>query len=59
MGRVQKKLQEASNVIDSAATRTRAIERRLKDVQDLPSPTEISTLPEPALPFLDSELEEP
>ena len=56
MGKVQKKLQEASNVIDSAAIRTRAIERRLKDVQELPSPTEIPSLPEPALPFLDSEL---
>jgi DNA recombination protein RmuC len=58
MGKVQKKLQEASNVIDSAATRTRAIERRLKDVQELPALTEIPTLPEPALPFPDSELEE-
>lgn len=57
MGKVQKKLQEASNVIDSAATRTRAIERRLKDVHELPPPTGIPTLPEPALPFLDSELE--
>ena len=58
MGKVQKKLQEASNVIDSAAIRTRAIERKLKDVQELPAPTEIPTLPEPTLPFLDSELEE-
>jgi DNA recombination protein RmuC len=55
---VQKKLQEASNVVDSAAMRTRAIERKLKDVQDLPAPTGIPTLQEPALPFLDSELEE-
>lgn len=58
MGKVQKKLQEASNVIDSAATRTRAIERRLKDVHELPSLTGIPALPEPALPFPDSELEE-
>ena len=58
MGKVQKKLQEASNVIDSAATRTRAIERRLKDVQELPAPTEIPSLAEPSLPLLDSESEE-
>ena len=33
LGKVQKKLQEASNTIDSAAVRTRAIERKLRDVQ--------------------------
>ena len=38
IGRVQKKLQEASNVIDSAAVRTRAIERKLKSVEELPQP---------------------
>jgi DNA recombination protein RmuC len=58
MGKVQKKLQEASNVIDSASIRTRAIERRLKDVQGLPSAAEISAPLEPALPFLESEPEE-
>jgi DNA recombination protein RmuC len=31
--KVQKKLQEASNTIDSAATRTRAIQRKLRDVE--------------------------
>ena len=36
MDRVQKKLQEASNVVDTAATRTRAIERRLRGVEALP-----------------------
>ena len=35
--KTQKKLQEASNSIDSAATRSRAIERKLKDVQELPA----------------------
>lgn len=35
--KVQKKLQEATNVIDSAATRTRAIERQLRDVEELPA----------------------
>ena len=34
--KTQKKLQEASNVIDQASVRSRAIERKLKDVQELP-----------------------
>jgi DNA recombination protein RmuC len=38
MDRVQKKLQEASNVIDTAATRTKAIERKLRNVHELPTP---------------------
>ena len=42
--RVQKKIQEASNVIDTAATRTRAIERKLRDVQELPA-AEVTALP--------------
>src|SRR6266478_2967791 len=43
MDKVQKKLQEACNVIDQAAARTRAIERKLRNVQDLP-PAEASAL---------------
>ncbi len=35
--KTQKKLQEASNTIEDAAVRSRAIERKLKDVQELPS----------------------
>ncbi len=35
--KVKKKLQEASNVVDTASVRTRAIERKLKDVQALPA----------------------
>ena len=35
--KVQKKLQEASNVIDTAATRTRTIERKLRTVEGLPA----------------------
>ena len=35
--RTQKKLQEASNTIDKAASKSRTIERKLKDVQMLPS----------------------
>lgn len=36
--RTQKKLQEASNTIVDASKRSRAIERKLRDVQQLPSP---------------------
>jgi DNA recombination protein RmuC len=35
--KTSKKLQEAGNHIDQAAIRTRAIERRLRDVQELPT----------------------
>lgn len=37
LAKVQKKLQDASNTVDDAARRTRAIGRRLRDVQELPS----------------------
>ena len=37
LDKTSKKLQEASNTIDSAATRSRAIERKLRDVQALPA----------------------
>jgi DNA recombination protein RmuC len=40
--KTQKKLQEASNTIDSAATRSRAIEKKLRDVAD--SPTDAAPL---------------
>lgn len=36
LDKTKKKLQEASNVIDQAGVRTRAIERKLKDVQEIP-----------------------
>ncbi|HTP65527.1 MAG TPA: DNA recombination protein RmuC [Geobacteraceae bacterium] len=35
--KTKKKLDEASNTIDAAATRTRAIERKLRNVQELPA----------------------
>jgi len=35
--KTQKKLQEASNTIEDAAKKSRTIERKLKDVQVLPS----------------------
>jgi DNA recombination protein RmuC len=37
LDKTQKKLQEASNTIDQATTRTRAIERKLRQVQELPA----------------------
>ena len=37
LDRVQRKLSEASNTIDQAAVRTRSIERKLRDVQELPA----------------------
>ena len=37
LDKTSKKLQEASNTIDTAAVRSRAIERKLRDVQNLPS----------------------
>ncbi|HZG84943.1 DNA recombination protein RmuC [Paenibacillus sp.] len=43
--KTQKKLQEASNTLDGAAVRTRAIERRLRGVEELSAPE-----PEEALP---------
>ncbi len=36
LAKTKKKLQEASNTIDQAEVRTRAIERKLRDVQDIP-----------------------
>jgi len=42
--KVQGKLQEASNTIDTAAVRTRAIERKLKEVQELPAAAAQSVL---------------
>lgn len=41
--KVQKKLQEASNVIDSAATKSRTIQRKLRTVHELPA-SEAATL---------------
>ncbi|XZF14026.1 DNA recombination protein RmuC [Chitinophagaceae bacterium MMS25-I14] len=37
LDKTQKKLQEASNVIELAGRRSRAIEKKLKDVQELPA----------------------
>lgn len=42
--KVKKKLDEASHVVDQASTRSRVLQRKLRDVQALPSPDE--ALPE-------------
>ncbi len=42
--KTQKKLQEASNTIEDAAKKSRTIERRLKDVQALPTAHEVDLL---------------
>ena len=49
--KVQKKIQEAGNAIDSAASKTKTIQRKLKDVQELPASETAKLLP--------LELEEP
>jgi len=57
ISRVQKKLQEASNTIDPAATRTRVIERKLRKIQELP-PADAQRLLGPAEPPADDQATE-
>ena len=45
--KTKKKLQEATNVIDSASTRSRVIERKLRNVQELPNDEAIVLLGKP------------
>lgn len=47
LDRLKKKLQEASNTVDKGLTRTRAIERKLRDVEALPSGEAATLLPGP------------
>jgi len=42
--KTHKKLQEASNTIDDATKKTRAIERKLRNVQELPTPDTIDLI---------------
>jgi len=42
--KTQKKLQEASNVIEQANVRTRAITKKLRDVDELPKDSTINLL---------------
>ncbi len=44
LDKTKKKLQEASNVIDTASVRSRAIERKLKTVQELPEDDSVKVL---------------
>ena len=46
LDKTQKKLQEASNTIERAGIRSRAIERKLKGVQELPQEESIMLLGE-------------
>ena len=47
LAKTKKKLQEASNTIDKAEVRTRAIERKLRKVQEVPQPTTTALIEEP------------
>ena len=49
LAKTKKKLQEASNTIDQAEVRTRAIERKLRDVQDIPQADTAELIEEPEL----------
>jgi DNA recombination protein RmuC len=44
--KTQKKLQEASNTIENAAKKSRTIERKLKNVQELPSSEAVNLIGE-------------
>jgi DNA recombination protein RmuC len=54
LDKTQKKLQEAANVIEQAGRRSRAIERKLRDVQELPQTQAVNMLGE----FIEPEEEE-
>ena len=46
LAKTKKKLQEASNTIDRAEVRTRAIERKLRKVQEIPAEAPVELLEE-------------
>jgi DNA recombination protein RmuC len=54
--KVQKKLEEASNVIDTAATRSRAIKRKLKTVTELPADEAAAVLDDVLVTDADTDL---
>ena len=56
--KTKKKLQEAANVIDKAGVRSRAIERKLRTVQELPQEQTLALLGESIEIEEDNELEE-
>jgi DNA recombination protein RmuC len=55
LDKTSKKLQEASNTMESAAVRSRAIERKLRDVQALPSGEAAALLETALLPHEEEE----
>ncbi len=59
LSKVQKKLQEASNTIEGAETRTRVIQRKLRSVQELPASEAAALLPGEGAAEGESEPEEP
>jgi len=46
LDKTHKKLQEASNTIETAARKSRTIERKLKNVQEMPTEKTVKILPE-------------
>lgn len=56
--KTKKKLQEATNTIDKVGVRSRAIERKLKTVQELPKPETIAILGESIEIELDNQIEQ-
>ena len=50
LAKTKKKLQEASNTIDRAEVRTRAIERKLRKVQEIPAEDADALLPDASEP---------
>ena len=46
LAKTKKKLHEASKTIDTAEVRTRAIERKLRKVQEVPQPTKLALVEE-------------
>ncbi|HEX6430914.1 MAG TPA: DNA recombination protein RmuC [Niastella sp.] len=56
--KTQKKLQEASNVIEQAGVRSRAIEKKLRAVQELPKEEAVALIGQPNPLKLDGEDEE-
>lgn len=57
--KVQKKIQEAGNQIDSARTRTRVIEKKLKGVQELPAAEARTLLDIAGTPLEDEDVSAP
>jgi DNA recombination protein RmuC len=56
--KTKKKLEEATNVIHSAGVRTRAIERRLRTVQELPAEQSTALLGDAVLNNIEPDAEE-